>query len=259
MILSADTAHRLKQQIVIAEWRTDAAGDQFAVLRQLSSTAAPQPWPEFRSNPDLEQQVRHWMLAEVYARESSGQGAFLAELRPAVAIFVYFSGIDYDGAAAGQQLDQYVRWVQGVLTRYEGFLLQVTIGDKGSYLYAAFGAPLAHDDDAMRAMAAAQALRVLPRGLNFITVVQIGVSQGRLRAGPLGSSLRRTYGALGDEVNVAARLMQVAGPGQVIVTKRVADRAAQRFRFRSLGGVNVKGKQDPIPIFGLAARPNGPA
>ena len=258
VILSADTAQQLKQQIAIAEWRTDAAGDKFAVLQRLSSTAMPQPWPEFRSNPDLEQQVRHWMLAAVYARESSGQGAFLAELRPAVPIFIYFSGIDYDGPIAGQQLNEYVRWVQSVLTRYEGFLLQVTIGDKGSYLYAAFGAPLAHDDDATRAMAAVQALRVLPRGLNFITVVQIGVSQGSLRAGPYGSSQRRTYGALGDEVNVAARLMQLAGPGQVIVTKRVADHAAQRFRFRSLGGVNVKGKQDTIPIFELAARQPSP-
>ncbi len=170
-----------------------------------------------------------------------------------------FGGIDYDGdAAAGQKLDDYVRWVQGVLTRYEGFLLQLTIGDKGSYLYAAFGAPLAHEDDAARAMAAAQSLRALPRGLKFITAVQIGVSQGRMRAGPCGSSLQRTYAVMGDEVNVAARLMQVAAPGQVIVTKRVADRAAPRFLFRSLGEVRVKGKQEPIPVFELAERQAGP-
>ena len=138
-------------------------------------------------------------------------------------------------------------------------MLQLTIGDKGSYLYAAFGAPLAHADDAVRAMAAAQTLRTLPRGLNYITAVQLGVSQGRLRVGPYGSSMQRTYGALGDEVNVAARLMQIAAPGQVIVTKHVADHAAQRFRFRSLGGVNVKGKQDSIPIFELAEKQSGPS
>ncbi|NTU62293.1 MAG: AAA family ATPase [Chloroflexi bacterium] len=84
------------------------------------------------------------------------------------------------------------------------------------------------------------------------------MSQGRLRVGPYGSSMQRTYGALGDEVNVAARLMQIAAPGQVIVTKHVADHAAQRFRFRSLGGVNVKGKQDSIPIFELAEKQSSP-
>jgi class 3 adenylate cyclase len=252
VVLSAETAGRLQQHVVIAEWRADATGGQFAVLQSLTSPAAPQPWLEFVSSPELEQQVKHWLLAAVGERESSGQGAFLAELRPALAVFVRFGGIDYDDEAARQKLDDYVRWVQGVLTRYEGFLLQLTIGDKGSYLYAAFGAPLAHEDDAARAMAAAQTLRTPPRGLGFITMVQIGVSQGRMRAGPCGSLLRRTYGVMGDEVNVAARLMQVAARGQVIVTKRVADHATQRFRFRSLGEVSVKGKQEPIPIFELA-------
>ena len=259
VVLSAETADRLKEQAVIAEWRTDAAGERFAVLQHLIAMAAvPRPWPEVNLDPKLEQQVRHWLLAAVYERESSGQGAFLAELRPAVAMFVRFSGIDYDGdAAARQKLDDYVRWVQGVLTRYEGYLLQLTIGDKGSYLYAAFGAPLAHEDDAARAMAAAQTLRTLPRELNFITTVQIGVSQGRMRVGPCGSSMQRTYGVMGDEVNVAARLMQVAAPRQVIVTKRVADHAAQRFQFRSLGEVSVKGKQETIPIFELAEKRAG--
>ena len=56
-------------------------------------------------------------------------------------------GLDYDGdPRAGEQLDGFVRKVQAVLARYEGTLVQLTIGDKGSYLYAAFGAPVAHDD-----------------------------------------------------------------------------------------------------------------
>jgi class 3 adenylate cyclase/tetratricopeptide (TPR) repeat protein len=257
VVLAAEAARRLRSRIAIGAWRTDAAGEQFAVLEQLTSLADPQPWPAVGLNADLDRQVQHWLLPPVYERESSGQGAFLAELRPAVALFVRFDGIDYDADDAWQKLDGYVRWVQGILNRYEGFLLQLTIGDKGSYLYAAFGAPLAHEDDAARAMAAAQILRALPRGLNFITTVQIGVSQGRMRVGPCGSSRQRTYGVMGDEVNVAARLMQVATHAQVIVTKRVADQAAQRFQFRPLGEVSVKGKQEPIPIFELVDRRGG--
>ena len=64
--------------------------------------------------------------------------------------------IDYDADdAAGRRLDALVRWVQEVIDRHEGSLIQLTMGDKGSYLYAAFGAPVAHEDDAVRAVYAA--------------------------------------------------------------------------------------------------------
>ena len=54
------------------------------------------------------------------------------------------------------------------MIRYEGTLIQLTIGDKGSYLYAAFGAPLAHEDDTARAAAAALELRAPPGALGFV-------------------------------------------------------------------------------------------
>jgi hypothetical protein len=59
-----------------------------------------------------------------------------------------FTGLDFEhDEAAGDHLDAYIRWVQQVLARYAGTLIQLTTGDKGSYFYAAFGAPVAHDDD----------------------------------------------------------------------------------------------------------------
>ncbi|MBI1879303.1 MAG: hypothetical protein HYR94_13985, partial [Chloroflexi bacterium] len=78
------------------------------------------------------------------------------------------------------------------------------IVDKGSYLYISFGAPLAHGDDASRAVAAALELRASPPALSFIEEVQIGLSQGRMRVGAYGSQTRRTYGVLGSEANIAA-------------------------------------------------------
>src|SRR5690606_30650666 len=95
------------------------------------------------------ERLRPWLLPPVYARLEAGQGQFLADLRPAVALFNAFGGIDYDGdPEAGQKLDSYIRWAQRIVARYDGALLQVQIGDKGSYFYCAFGAPLAHEDDA---------------------------------------------------------------------------------------------------------------
>ena len=98
-----------------------------------------------------------------------GRGEFLTELRPAVALFLRFGGIDYDGDPAGAlKLDAYIRvGASASSQQYDSYLLQLTIGDKGSYLYAAFGAPIAHEDDAVRACLAALDLR--DPGFDFST------------------------------------------------------------------------------------------
>jgi hypothetical protein len=113
-------------------------------------------------------------------------------------LFLSFGGIDYDrDETAGEKLDAYIRWVQNILARYEGYLLQLTVGDKGSYLYTAFGAPTAHEDDAVRAASAALELRTLPKLLDFVDRVQIGISQGSIFSGAYGGTMRRTYGVHG--------------------------------------------------------------
>ena len=255
VVLSAEAATALAGHAVVAEWRIDReTGDRFAVVSRLTTPVLPQPWPALDASALSEDQVRPWLLRTVYERERGGQEAFLAELRPAVALFVRFGGIDYDDLAAGDKLDTYIRWVQGILTHYEGFLLQLTMGDKGSYLYAAFGAPVAHEDDPARGVAAAQALRSPPAELGFITSVQIGLSRGQMRAGPTGGPTWRTYGVLGDEVNLAARLMQAAAPGQIIVSHRIAESVRHGYRFHALGAVSVKGKQSPVSIYELLDR-----
>ena len=157
--------------------------------------------------------ARPWLLPAVYERLRRGLGEFLAELRPAVSLFMSFTGIDYDRRPGrGHKLDQFIRQVQTILAQYEGNLIQLTFGDKGSYLYAAFGAPVAHEDDALRAASAALALRDLAGRLEFIDEARLGINQGRMRTGAYGSSTMRTYGVLGDATNLAARLMQAAGP-----------------------------------------------
>ena len=75
-----------------------------------------------------EEQIRIWLLPQVYERLRHGLGNFLAELRPTVALFVRFEGIDYDtDAEAGHKLDAYIRWVQSVVAYYEGTLIDLNI------------------------------------------------------------------------------------------------------------------------------------
>lgn len=258
IVLGAELADQLGRQVELVGWRADTATRwRFAVAGRLTAAVAEAPWPTpptpAEATPDTglgEDQTRPWVLAPVYERLNVGQGRFLAELRTAVALFLRFGGLDYDGDdAAGEKLGAYLCWVQNVLARYEGYLIQLTTGDKGSYLYAVFGAPLAHEDDAVRAVAAALELRAPPPELGFIRSVQIGLSQGQMRAGAYGSPERLTYGVLGSEVNIAARLMSKARPGQILVSKRVADAAARSYRFEDLGSVELKGRQAAIPVF----------
>jgi len=83
----------------------------------------------------------------VYRRLQAGE-RFLGSLRLVVPLFLRFGGTNYDaGDDAGTKLDAYIRWMQGILERYEGDLIPLTIGDKGSFLYAAFGVALTHEDD----------------------------------------------------------------------------------------------------------------
>ena len=238
----------------IGEWREAPDGTRFAVIDDLINWPKPTPHSSFQDLSFPEEEARKWSLPPVYSRLKSG-AKFLAELRPTVALFLKFSGIDYDNdEEAGRKLDAYVRWLQATAQKQEGFLIQVTIGDKGSYVYFSFGAPVAHDDDSTRAVAAALDLMQLPGELSFIKDLQIGISRGRVWVGECGARTRHTYGVMGNEVNMAARLMGKARPGQTLVRRRVAEEARQSFQFRQLGLMTVKGGAEPIPVAELTGR-----
>jgi CheY-like chemotaxis protein/class 3 adenylate cyclase/predicted metal-dependent HD superfamily phosphohydrolase len=259
VVATADLVERASEQITVGEWRIEAeTGQRFGVVRGLAVPVVPRPWPELPPNSLPNEQCRPWLLGPVYRRLVSGTRQFLAELRPAVALFLQFGGIDYDhDDEAGARLDAFVCWVQSIVDRYEGSLIQLTIGDKGSYLYAAFGAPLAHDDDAVRAVEAALLLQSPPTALAFITGIQTGVAAGRVRAGAYGSSAQRTYGALGESTNLAARLMLAATDG-ILCDETVFEAARRRLSFHALPPIRVKGKAEPVAVYrptGKVARP----
>ncbi len=258
VLLAGDIVDAVGAQLKVVEWRNDeSTQERFAVIAELLQPVAEQPWSDM---PMISGDVaRAWILPTVYARLQSGQEKFLAELRPVVALFLKFSGIDYDDDdAAGQKLDAYIRWVQRVVDHYEGTLLQLTMGDKGSYLYAVFGAPLAHENDSDRSVAAALDLLLPPPELSFIKDIHIGISRGQMRTGAYGGPTRRTYGVLGNEVNAAARLMQTAQAGQILVTERIAN-TATAFEFQAAGRVSLKGLTEPMPIFDVIGKRHEPA
>jgi adenylate cyclase len=266
VLIDEVTATGLGDAIAITEWRSnEQTGERFAVIaattderaaprdKQLATSSIVYRPSSLAVEDGLDgETLRSWLLPAIYERHQAGLGEFLTELRPAVALFVRFGGIDYDGDPdASGKLDTFIRRVQAILARYDGALLQLTIGDKGSYLYAAFGAPLAHEDDPRRAAHAALACLALPEELGFIAPVQIGISRGVLRVGTCGSSTRHAYGAMGDEVNLAARLMGRAAPGEVLISGRIRSALADTFVLEPLEPIPLKGMPEPLPIFRL--------
>ncbi len=249
VVLAPCALSALAGQVAIGEIREAEDGRRFGVVDSLLSAPLPPQLMEPSVDKLDEEEVRTWLLPSVYRRLRRGLGDFLAEIRPTVAVFMRFSGIDYDqDEAAGEKLDLMIRAVQGIVDGYQGTLIDLNIGDKGSYLYVNFGAPLAHENNAARAASAALELRDLPEQLPFLDPLQIGISRGRMRAGAYGGVAHRTYGVLGDAVNLSARLMMASEPGTVLVSMNVQEEIDDLFEWEILDPIRVKGKSQPVAI-----------
>jgi len=259
VVLEQSALESLDGVVELAETRVDEeTGRRCGVLRRLLAEPPETPAPPLEAPLD-EEVVARWLLPAVYERMRAGRGEFLAELRSAIPVFVRFGGIDYDDdPAAADQLDDFVRRAQRVFDTYGGNVLQLTLGDKGAYLYGVFGSPLAHEDDAARAAAAALELREL-EATTAAAGIQIGIAQGRLRSGTYGHAQRRTFVCLGDAVNLAARLMSQAPPGRIHVSEAVRRRAGDAFAWEELPEVTLRGKAEPIVPYALVGRTRRPA
>jgi class 3 adenylate cyclase len=136
---------------------------------------------------------------------------------------------------------------------YEGTIAQL----QGDALLAFFGAPVAHEDDPERAVRAgldmieaineyaAQLKRT--HGIDFR--IRAGINTGPVIVGNVGSDLRYEYTALGDAVNVAARVQTAAQPGDVLISAMTQRHVEPVFDFEDLGDVEVKGKSEPVHLY----------
>jgi class 3 adenylate cyclase len=250
ILVQATLAAELGQAVATGGWREDeTTGKHFALAVSLNEDVDPVPWPDSHLRTISDEQARPWLLSPVYDMVRNGRGGYLAELRPATSLFLKFDGLDYNqDDNVGAKLDRFVRWVQTVLARHEGYLVQLTFGDKGSYLQAAFGAPVGLEEHAARAVGAALDLQTPPETLGFCPQVQIGLASGQMRVGAYGSQARRAYGLLGDKTNLAARLMQ-ASEGRILCDEAVYQEARAHLSFDPLPSMTVKGKAQPVAVY----------
>jgi len=139
--------------------------------------------------------------------------------------------------------------------RYEGTVNQVM----GDGIMALFGAPLAHEDHAVRACYAALRMQdsvrryseQLRRAQGVEAQIRIGLNSGEVVVRSIGSDLRMDYTAVGQTTHLAARMEQLATPGTVRLTGETVRLAEGYVEVRSLGPIPVKGLADPVEIFEL--------
>ena len=230
--------------------RGQPAGDGYVHVEALAAAIFCSPLLRPTLPPEAEEALCGYVPAAVVIRLAAGQRGWMAELRRVAVIFIHLPTVNYATPLAEAQ--QAMVAVQQVIQSAEGSVTHVSVQPDGATLMAAFGLPpLAHEDDATRAIEAAQQLRAVLGRLGF--PARMGVTTGKAFCGSVGGAARCEYTVLGDVVNLAARLMQATDEQRPILCDGPTFTAARaHFVFDTYPPITVKGKAQPIVIHGPA-------
>jgi class 3 adenylate cyclase len=165
------------------------------------------------------------------------------EHRRATVAFLRFDGTDeliraQGGGAVAEALDELIRDVQREVDAQEICFLGTDVDEDGGKIILTAGVPSGTGNDEERMLLALRAIATGPRTLPL----RIGVHRGPVFAGDIGPPYRRTYTIMGDTVNLAARLMANATPGELLATREVLHHSNTCFSIQALEPFPVKGK-----------------
>lgn len=227
--------------------------------------------PEER--PRLGEDVTHYVPPEMLSKITAARttNPMRGERRTVTMLFADIQGST--AAAEGLDPEDWTDIINGAFEhliepvyRYEGTLARLL----GDAVLAFFGAPIAHEDDPVRAVRAGleivEAMNPYKADIRerwgIPIDVRVGINTGLVVVGEVASDLRVEYTALGDAVNVAARMEQTAEPGTVRVTTETWALVAGHFEGEEIGPVEVKGKSEPVGavrVLGLGGSAAGAA
>jgi class 3 adenylate cyclase/tetratricopeptide (TPR) repeat protein len=171
-----------------------------------------------------------------------------------------------DSTELGERLDpeQFAEIMDGAfailnvaVARYGGTVARLL----GDAILAFFGAPVAHEDDAERAVRAGLDVQATARqyadvvkqnyGVDF--EVRVGINSGLTVLAAIGDEIRTEYTAMGDTTNVASRMQSAARPGTVLVSAETYHLTKELFDFNARGATKIKGKSKPIETYEVLA------
>jgi adenylate cyclase len=213
------------------------------------------------AEPSVTDALRSFVAGPVADRLVEAGGHLPEERRLITALFADVSGFTslaerLDPEQLLEVIDPVISGLSSIVGRYEGYVEKFA----GDALLALFGAPVAHDDDAARALLVALEMHEelermcaeLPH--NPELTVHIGVNSGHGIARILGSEARMDYAVLGDSVILAQRLESAAPAGETYVSKMTMRLTEEAFEFEPVGELSLKGKSEPVPAWRLIGK-----
>jgi len=202
------------------------------------------------------------LMPKQYLRQLLAQKGKVGGERRVVTM-LFFDVVDSTGIAESLDPEDVVEVMNGAfevlvkpIYRYKGTLARLM----GDGVLSFFGAPIAHEDDPIRACHAAldivAAARVYAEQLRRERQIEhfdvrVGINTGLVVVGEVGADLRVEYTAMGDAVNLAARMESTAEPGSVLITDNTRRLLGDLFETRDTGRVQVKGKREPVQTFAV--------
>jgi class 3 adenylate cyclase len=188
----------------------------------------------------------------------TSKGALEGERKQVTVLFADMKGsmellADRDPEEARKLLDPVIEHMMEAVHRYEGTVSNLM----GDGIMALFGAPLAHEDHAVRACYAAlrmqEAVKRYAEGVRRTEGVpiqiRVGLNSGEVVVGAIGNDLKMDYTAIGQTVHLASRMEQMATPGSILMTADALQLAEGYVRVKPLGRAAVKGMSAPVEVY----------
>ncbi len=223
-------------------YELEAIGDHFY---RIVGEKNIEPWRARRTElPQIRAEIIRAFLPESVIH-FSGEGEF----RAVISIFIAFDGLETHG-----QLDEFANLVLEKINSFSGYFKEIEFGDKGSVIACFFGAPVSFENMIDRALEFICALREEAQLLEQKKHIRFraGMTIGTAYTGMVGGEERCQYAAVGNRVNLAARLMTFADWGEVLVDNEI--RKNRHFTFLPKGDVKYKGIKGTVPTYILNSR-----
>jgi class 3 adenylate cyclase len=238
-----------------------ATDEQGAVLVWTGTAATPAEAPAGASDtagaPSLLAYTPPYLAEKILTSRSALEG----ERKLVTVLFADLKGsmellADRDPEEARQILDPILMHMMDAVHRYEGTVNQVM----GDGIMALFGAPIAHEDHAIRTCYAALRMQDSvkryaeeARRAHGVTVqIRVGLNSGEVVVRAIGNDLHMDYTAVGETTHLAARMEQLARPGTVLIAPATFDLVEGFVAVKSLGPVPVKGRREPVEVYELS-------
>lgn len=175
------------------------------------------------------------------------------EFRTVTTLFISFSGVK-----THRLLNRFAGVVLELISNFSGYFKEIDFGDKGGVMVAFFGAPVSFENNVDRALEFIYALRQDLTNLQkkYNIRYRVGMTTGVAYTGIIGGKERAQYAAVGNRVNLAARLMTFADWGEALVDN--ATQKNRNFSFQPKGAIKYKGIKGQIPTYKLISRKESP-